>query len=233
MPHDKEAEPAPATGMYWSRAAVWGTLPSRTLRSPSITLIDNLAWVLGGSDDRDAVGTRDVLTFDTDTMQWARPETIGDSPPPCRAHTATLIDKKIILYGGGIGGLYYGHLYIFDTVARKWSQPPVHDGPKPIPRRAHTAVHYRNKIWIFGGGNGLMALSDLWTLDLGPNLTGVVDSVTGKRAARWTEIEVHGTKPGPRGYHSATLVKDTMVVVGGSDSKECYTDIWCLNLGAS
>ncbi|TFY62436.1 hypothetical protein EVJ58_g3864 [Rhodofomes roseus] len=39
-----------------------------------------------------------------------------------------------------------------------------------------------------------------------------------------------GRRPLPRGYHTANLVGNVMVVVGGSDGRECFSDIWCLNL---
>ena len=36
-------------------------------------------------------------------MQWTHPEVVGDLPPKCRAHTATLVDRKIVVFGGGEG----------------------------------------------------------------------------------------------------------------------------------
>ena len=35
-------------------------------------------------------------------MQWIHPVLGGQSPPNCRAHTATLVDRKIVIFGGGI-----------------------------------------------------------------------------------------------------------------------------------
>ncbi|KAJ2934564.1 hypothetical protein H1R20_g2537, partial [Candolleomyces eurysporus] len=163
LPHDKEMAPAPATGMYWSKAPVWGTLPSRSFRNHTATLVDTVVWIIGGNDDKDSA--RDIYCFDTG-------------------------------------------------------------------RRAHTAVYYDNKIWIFGGGNGLNALNDVWTLDLGSNHTGLIEGTEG-RGLRWEEKITTTVKPCPRGYHTANLVRDIMVVVGGSDGKECFTDIWLLNLTAS
>ena len=96
-------------------------------------------------------------------MQWSYPETIGDIPPPSRAHTATLVDRKIVIYGGGQGTTYYDTVYVFDTTTRKWIHPVI-AGDIPPPRCAHTAVLYQGKIWVFGGGNGLTALNDLWCL---------------------------------------------------------------------
>ena len=63
LPHDKDVEPAPSTVMYWSRAPVWGTIPMRTMRAHTVTLVDTTAWLFGGCDDKD--GSKDIYCFDT------------------------------------------------------------------------------------------------------------------------------------------------------------------------
>lgn len=159
-------------------------------------------------------------------MQWTLLEAVGDYPPASRAHSATLIDRKIVVIGGGLGSAYYSSVHIFDTATRRWHLPNIAPGPNPAPRRAHSAVFYKGKIWVFGGGNGLTALNDLWTLDITPGL-----GIGSSKPMRWEEIRTAGPKPNSRGYHTSTLVGNIMVVIGGSDSKECYTDVWTLNLG--
>jgi hypothetical protein len=48
-----------------------------------------------------------LMTF-TETFQWTHPLLTGDVPPPCRAHTATLVNgKRIFIFGGGEGPTYY------------------------------------------------------------------------------------------------------------------------------
>ncbi|KAF8904757.1 hypothetical protein CPB84DRAFT_1772753 [Gymnopilus junonius] len=208
--------------MYWSRAPVWGTVPTRTMRAHTATLVDTTAWIFGGCDDRDS--SKDVYCFDTETMQWTHPDVVGDVPPPCRAHTATLYDRKIVIFGGGLGSKYYDSVYVLDTTSRRWTRPSIVPGPSPAARRAHSAVYYKGKVWVFGGGTGLTALNDLWTLDVAGG-TG-----TPNKPMQWKEIQTTGKKPGPRGYHTANLVGNIMVVIGGSDGKESFTDVWCLNL---
>ncbi|KAF7373327.1 hypothetical protein MSAN_00542200 [Mycena sanguinolenta] len=196
LPHDTEVEAAPSTVLYWSKAPVFGIIPTRTMRAHTVTLVDTMAWLFGGCDDKDC--SKDVFCFDTETMQWSRPETVGETPPPSRAHTATLVDRKIVVYGGGQGSTYYDTVYVLDTVTRRWSCP---------------------NIYMFGGGNGMTALNDVWTLDV---------SNMGKM--RWDELQTSGRKPSHRGYHTANLIGNVMIVVGGSDGKDCFNDIWCLNL---
>ncbi|RDB15110.1 Tip elongation aberrant protein 1 [Hypsizygus marmoreus] len=219
LPHDKQVEPAPSTAMYWSRAPVYGTIPQRTMRAHTTTLVDTTAWFFGGNDDKEIVkDMKDVYCFDIETMQWTQRETTGEIPPPCRAHTATLVDRKLIVFGGGQGVTYYDKVYVLDTTSRNWTRPAI-TGPVPACRRAHSAVHYQGKVWIFGGGTGMTALSDVWTLD--------VSSFT---SMKWEEVKTTGRTPNCRGYHSANLVGNMMIVVGGSDGKDFFTDVWCLDL---
>ncbi|KAJ7468667.1 hypothetical protein FB451DRAFT_1136843 [Mycena latifolia] len=216
LPHDTEVDAAPSTILYWSKAPVFGIIPTRTMRAHTVTMVDTTAWLFGGCDDKEC--SRDIFCFDTETMQWSRPDTIGEVPPPSRAHTATLVDRKIVIYGGGQGSTYYDSIYVLDTVTRRWSRPTV-TGPTPPPRRAHTGVLYHGKIYMFGGGNGMTALNDVWTLD-----------VSNMSKLRWEEVQTIGRKPSHRGYHTANLIGNIMIVVGGSDGKDCFNDIWCLNL---
>ena len=52
LPMGKDVEPAAPTLMYWSRAPVYGLLPTHGLRAHSVTLVDNVAWIFGGCDER-------------------------------------------------------------------------------------------------------------------------------------------------------------------------------------
>ncbi len=245
LPSGKDVEPVPATLMYWSRAPVYGLLPTHGMRAHSITLVDNIAWIFGGCDEKGC--WRDVWCFSVgassleqymphfieshgvriscvESMQWSNPDTVGDIPPPCRAHTATLVDRRIVVFGGGEGPVYYSNLYVLDTITRRWQHPTFPEGTDlPPPRRAHTSVLYRGRIYVFGGGNGTQALNDLWTLEVGTNAN--VEKM------RWEEQQTRGRKPSPRGYHTANLIGNVMIVMGGSDGRECFSDMWCLNLG--
>lgn len=103
-----------------------------------------------------------------------------------------------------------------------------------------------------------MALSDVWTLDVsglmqygpygygyshhggyggGPCGGGHTSGGSGKNKdgsvnMKWEQIETKGIKkPGPRGYHTANLIGNIMVVIGGSDGKDSFDELWTLDLG--
>lgn len=186
-----------------------------------MTLVDSTIWIFGGTDESDS--RDDLYTLDTETFVWGKPKHQGDVPPPSRAHTATLVQNRyIFVVGGGQDFVYYDTLYIFDTVTYRWIKPDV-QGEKPIPRRAHTACLHNGRLFIFGGGNGTVALNDVWAMDVTVPFNKL----------RWEEIkprEGMGPIPRPRGYHTSNLVGNVMVIIGGSDGRDCYSDIWVMDL---
>jgi hypothetical protein len=107
-------------------------------------------------------------------MQWSHHEVQGDLPPPWGAHSATLVGCEIIIIGSGEGASYYNGLYVFDIPTRPvvTAMFTTTDAPPPPlpPRHTHSTVLYQNKIWVFGGGNGLQALNDVWTFYVGGSL---------------------------------------------------------------
>ncbi|KAG1818919.1 hypothetical protein EV424DRAFT_1404798, partial [Suillus variegatus] len=252
----RASSPSAREGKYppktQQRLQIHGTLPMRAFRAHTVTLVDHVAWLFGGCDDKGR--WKDVYCFDTDTTHWFHPDTLGDVPPPCRAHTATLVDRKIVIFGGGQGPAYYDSTYIFDTTTRSWfcaffphSQSPSQDPESnaevqlpasqsqnpserplhPAPRRAHTSEM-------------ASALNDLWTIDvsrLDPTSQSTYSSGGGSFGGsgasgglRWSLFETQGEPPVPRGCHTANLVGNIMIVVGGSDGRECFSDVWCLHL---
>lgn len=52
LPNMVNIEPAPPPVMYWSKAPVWGTLPTHGFRAHTVTLVDNVAWIFGGCDEK-------------------------------------------------------------------------------------------------------------------------------------------------------------------------------------
>ena len=63
LPHSKDTEIAPTVQMYWSKAPVWGTMPNHGMRAHSVTLVDSVAWIFGGCDERGC--WKDLWLFNT------------------------------------------------------------------------------------------------------------------------------------------------------------------------
>lgn len=72
---------------------------------------------------------------------------------------------------------------------------------------------------VFGGGNGQAALNDVWALN-----------ISDPHALTWEEWKTTGDRPVQKGYHTANLVGNKMIVYGGSDGNHSFSDIHILDL---
>ncbi|KAK3336780.1 hypothetical protein B0T19DRAFT_447630 [Cercophora scortea] len=222
---------APSSGMYWSRAPVSGTTHT-ALRAHTTTLVGSNVYVFGGCDSRACFNALYVL--DADAFYWSTPHVVGEVPVPLRAMTCTAVGKKLVIFGGGDGPAYYNDVYVLDTVNFRWSRPRILGDRVPSKRRAHTACLYKNGIYIFGGGDGVRALNDIWRLDVSDMtkmswklISGPSSSADGKSpAAGGGGGGGKDMRPKARGYHTANMVGGKLIIYGGSDGGECFNDVW-------
>ncbi|KAI9803989.1 MAG: hypothetical protein M1833_000270 [Piccolia ochrophora] len=215
-----KVEPAPPSGMYWSRAPCFGH-DHGALRAHTTTLVGSNIYVFGGCDS--SACFNDLYILDADCMFWAHPTCSGTLPPALRAMTATAVGKKIVFFGGGDGPNYYNDVYVLDTLNCRFTKPTI-SGTAPSRRRAHTACLYKAGIYVFGGGDGVKALNDVWRLDVSELANSKVSwrlvSAPSKSAAR----------PTARGYHTANMVGSKLIIFGGSDGLECFRDVWVFDV---
>lgn len=216
-------EPAPATGMYWSTAPISGS-PYTGLRAHTSTLIGSNIYIFGGCNSKCCFN--DLSVLDADAFYLSSPHICGDVPAPLRAMTCTAVGKKLIVFGGGDGPAYYNDVYVLDTVNFRWSKPKVGGDRLPSKRRAHTACLWRNGIYIFGGGDGVRALNDVWRLDV----TDVTKMTWKLISAPTLGSSVDKSKPKARGYHTANMVSNKLIIFGGSDGGECFQDVWIFDV---
>ena len=225
QPEDGPDVPAaPASGMYWSRAMVSGVkIPS--LRAHTTTPVGSNIYVFGGCDSKACFN--DVYVLDADSFFWSQPRVVGDIPSPLRAMTCTAVGKKLVVFGGGDGPAYYNDVYVLDTVNFRWTKPRIVGDRLPSKRRAHTACLYRNGIYIFGGGDGVRALNDVWRLDVSD-----MNKMSWKLISAPEKGQPKQLRPKARGYHTANMVGGKLIIFGGSDGGECFDDVWVYDVEA-
>jgi N-acetylneuraminic acid mutarotase len=231
-----KVDPAPASGMYWYKAPTHG-LEHKPLRAHTCTLVGSNIYVFGGCDLTTCFNAMHV--FDADSMSWSKPQVYGKIPPPLRAMTCTAVRNKLVIFGGGDGPTYYNDVYVFDTTTLKYTRPEIVGGQKPCPRRAHTACLYKNGIYVFGGGDGVRALNDVWRLDVTDlnkpswkliSPASVSSSAASTRSNATSSNAVDRIKPHARGYHTANMVGSKLIVYGGSDGDDCFKDVWVFDV---
>ncbi|OAQ66961.1 galactose oxidase, central domain-containing protein [Pochonia chlamydosporia 170] len=224
LPDPKNApdvEPAPASGMYWSKAFVSGS-PHSNLRAHTTTLIGSNVYIFGGCDSRTCFNA--VYVLDGDAFYWSVPHMVGDIPMPLRAMTCTAVGKKLVVFGGGDGPAYYNDVYVLDTVNFRWTKPRIVGDKVPSKRRAHTACLYKNGIYVFGGGDGVRALNDIWRLDVSDPTKMSWKLISGPEKSSSSSTKDY--RPKARGYHTANMVGSKLIIFGGSDGGECFDDVW-------
>jgi len=210
--------------MYWSRAPVSG-IAHPSLRAHTTTLIGSNIYVFGGCDSKACF--KDIYVFDADAFHWSRPFVVGEIPVPLRAMTCTAVGKKLVVFGGGDGPAYYNDVYVLDTVNFKWSKPRIVGDKIPSKRRAHTACLYKNGIYVFGGGDGVRALNDIWRLDVSDTTKMSWKLISSPdKPPSGSGSSARDLRPKARGYHTANMVGGKLIIFGGSDGGECFNDVW-------
>ena len=158
-----------------------------------------------------------------------------DAPQPRSGHTATLVGKEVVFFGGVIDGQCTSAVDAVSAVAAKdddtltWRRiaPP---GIGPSPRLGHAACAVSSQevgsteLFVFGGGDGKVLLNDLWALD--PAAAG-----------RWRSPQCSGSVPASRMGHALEHLpaRGALLSFGGfvKGVKGGYsTQVLLLDLGA-
>ncbi|UZJ52239.1 hypothetical protein CBS101457_001559 [Exobasidium rhododendri] len=149
-------------------------------------------------------------------MYWSRVPVHGSVPRRSfRAHTATLSDEVMWLFGGCDSKGCFRELWCFDTETMCWSKPKV-TGDLPPPRRAHTATMVDKRLFVFAGGDGPYYFNDLY----------VFDTVS----LRWSKPDVFGQAPSPRRAHTSNFHNGRLIIFGGGNGVGALNDVFSLDI---
>ena len=197
--------------------------PQGRLRKPceghTVSVVEHCLYVLFGKheDDSGAPICPPMQIFDTSTLVLTSPgfEPSADGrtnvPSDREGHTASVVGTAIFVFGGTWtdeeeATLYLNDLHRLDTTSLTWSRPLV-GGTAPIEREGHTAATIGTRIFVFGGTwvdeeDNSIYLNDLYILQ--------TDGLT------WEQPATGGEPPIPREGHTASVVRNQMVVFGGA-----------------
>ncbi|KAH9868231.1 hypothetical protein J1614_007303 [Plenodomus biglobosus] len=178
-------------------------------------LVGNAFIVFGGdtklADNDDLDDT--LYLLNTSTKHWSRALPQGPRPTGRYGHTLNILGSKIYIFGGQVEGFFFNDLVAFDlnslqSSASRWEVllPNTKDqvslqGKAPPARTNHSVVTWNDKLYLFGGTDGVTWFNDVWTYE--------------PRTNSWTDLDCIGYIPVAREGHSAALVNDTMYIFGG------------------
>lgn len=147
-------------------------------------------------------------------------------------HAAVSIGDFIYSFGGYCSGdVYKGtgaiDTHILNTNSLRWSLIPSRKDDNgvlaryptvPFQRYGHTAVPYKNNIYLWGGRNDDTACNILFCFNT--------------KTLKWSKPTVTGLLPGARDGHTACIINQFMYIFGGfqEDIEQFTRDVYCLNL---
>lgn len=150
--------------------------------------------------------------------EWASTIAEGNPPSARGGHTATLIGKSIVIFGGHYyknkieGFCYLNDTHFLDIELSKWMKPTI-TGKTPPPRYGHSAIFAGGIIIVFGGkGPKDTVYNDLYTFD--PD----------QKKNSWLVANETGEAPAPRFNHTANLWNKKMYIFGGWNGKDFFND---------
>ncbi|XP_040528742.2 uncharacterized protein LOC772017 isoform X4 [Gallus gallus] len=193
----------------------------------AMCLSDLRTAVLVGGEGADQQACKDALwklEIDSDFWFPVSLQQENAMPSRLRGHTATYDPdtKRIYIFGGIREDKDYSGIYILDTVTWKWLLVAA-KGRMPL-LTYHSATIYRKELFVFGG-----AFPKTASLAVGPcsNMLYVFNP----EHEIWYQPISEGEKPLPRLGHSATLLKNKLLIFGGQRSCLYLSDMHILDLG--
>ncbi|WFD25567.1 hypothetical protein MNAN1_000527 [Malassezia nana] len=173
-------------------------------------LVSNV-FILWGGDTKiraDDVQDDALYLLNLNNREWTRvaaPHVQGGPGPVGRyGHTLSILGSNLFVFGGQLDDDFFDELWRFDLNGLKetptWQLVrPATGGP---PRRTgHSAVVYKERLYIFGGTDGHYHYNDTWCFDWATQ--------------SWSELKCVGYIPAPREGHAACMVDDIMYIFGG------------------
>jgi N-acetylneuraminic acid mutarotase len=98
-----------------------------------------------------------------------------------------------------------------------WSQTVGKGSQIPTPRAGHSTTTVVDKLFFFGGGDGIRMFNDLYIFD--------------PQTLTFTRPVLSGNPPVGRCAHTATLWEGKLLIYGGGDGGRRFKDLYMLDVG--
>lgn len=174
----------------------------------TIVAYKDAIYVFGGDNGKRMLN--DLLRFDVKEKSWGRAFAMGTPPAPRYHHSAVVHGSSMFVFGGYTGDIHSNSnlsnkndLFEYRFHTAQWIEWRF-IGVTPVPRSAHGAAVYDNKLWIFAGYDGNARLNDMWTISLLPG-----------DFKAWEEVVQVGERPPTCCNFPVTVARESMFVFSG------------------
>ena len=241
----------------WTKAAPHGPDPEPRMGHSIVEYQHNLL-VFGGVTSFNPGGLRSCLNtvkmLKTDTMEWRQVDTQGISVTMRRYHSAAIVGKHMVVYGGlSEKNVFLDDLLTLNLVSMKWKKVVAGGlGPGPLAFHGMVAAYpgfLPEKMKLFEVAEvrheevqfpvqspGIYLFGGLDPSSQAHNTLFVLQ--TGQRPLAWTQVPTSGKVPSARLHHTFSLCKElnAIVLFGGRDNTKvgggysCFGDLHLLDL---
>ncbi|THU68734.1 hypothetical protein C4D60_Mb08t06980 [Musa balbisiana] len=139
----------------WSELTSYGDLPSPREFAAASAIGNRKIVMYGGWDGKKWLS--DVYILDTISLEWTELSITGSVPQPRCGHSATMVEKRLLIFGGrGGGGPIMSDLWALKGLIDEenetpgWTQLKL-PGQNPSPRCGHTVTSGGHYLLLFGG----------------------------------------------------------------------------------
>ncbi|XP_019760823.2 leucine-zipper-like transcriptional regulator 1 [Dendroctonus ponderosae] len=175
-------------------------------------------YVFGGDNGKSMLN--DLIRSDVKEKSWGRAFATGTPPAPRYHHSAVVYNDSMFLFGGYTGDIHSNSnltnkndLFEYKFKTGQWSEWKF-VGKMPVPRSAHGAAVYNDKLWIFAGYDGNARLNDMWTINLG----------FGEKV--WDEVQQKGECPPTCCNFPVAVARESMFVFSGQSGAKMTNSLF-------
>jgi len=210
----------------------WSTslseIPGGARSGHSFSIGSSQGFLFGGCLDKGP--TAELWQLNLSSLSWDlldnKLEKKGRSPLPRWKHSMCMHENRLLVVFGGFHSFStrLGDTWTFDTIGLGWEEiksggSSIENPCKPSPRAGHSATKVGNKMWVIGGYGGESFARKDW------NDVHVFDLET----LQWERPPLlKGFAPEPRTGHSAVGADDKIVIFGGWNATEQFSDMFIL-----
>uniref|UniRef100_A0A8B9JX79 Zgc:163014 n=1 Tax=Astyanax mexicanus TaxID=7994 RepID=A0A8B9JX79_ASTMX len=212
----------------WKLIKAKGNVPS--LAYHSATVYGGELYIFGGLHPSRGPGgkacSNALYIFNPEHELWYQPIVEGDRPLPRFGHSTTLLQDKLVIFGGQKTAAYLNDLHVLDLGFMEYTAVKYENMP-PLARGFHAALPVSdNRVLISGGCSALGALQDLhlfnldtssWTAMVCPLLCSMPRAGHSLISLAGSAVFNTDARAQEDRHHSRPTTQYTVLVFGGSD----------------
>ncbi|XP_043661203.1 leucine-zipper-like transcriptional regulator 1 homolog [Drosophila teissieri] len=202
----------------WTRMLECAEFVGAKRSKHTVVAYKDAMFVFGGDNGKNMLN--DLIRFGVKDKSWGRACATGTPPAPRYHHSAVVAGSSMFIFGGYTGDIHSNSnltnkndLFEYKFQSAMWVEWKF-SGRQPVPRSAHGAAVYDNKMWIYAGYDGNARLNDMWTL----NLTG--------ENHQWEEVDQLGDRPPTCCNFPVAVARDAMYVFSGQSGLQITNSLF-------